>query len=102
MGETVSHIYNPYDIRQRGIVKAQLEERIESDMQELAALDELETVSEEHRDLVVDPAVASVADALKRCVIGQVFIIALPNVEVSHLDRLEHANFIIYLNMDCS
>merc|ERR1712129_466002 len=46
--ETVSHIYNPYDIRQRGIVKAQLEERIESDMQELAALDalELETVSD--------------------------------------------------------
>merc|ERR1712129_618920 len=36
--EAVSHIYNPYDIRQRGIVKAQLEERIESDMQELAAL----------------------------------------------------------------
>merc|ERR1712129_512281 len=30
--EAVSHIYNPYDIRQRGIVKAQLEERIESDM----------------------------------------------------------------------
>merc|ERR1712129_472946 len=27
--EAVSHIYNPYDIRQRGIVKAQLEERIE-------------------------------------------------------------------------
>merc|ERR1712129_320231 len=45
--EAVSHIYNPYDIRQRGIVKAQLEERIESDMQELAALDELETVSDE-------------------------------------------------------
>merc|ERR1712087_894809 len=47
--ETVSHTYNPYDIRQRGIVKAQLEERIESDMQELAALDalELETVSDE-------------------------------------------------------
>merc|ERR1719264_2095601 len=40
--ETVSHIYNPYDDRQRGIVKAQLEERIESDMQELAALNELE------------------------------------------------------------
>merc|ERR1712129_647075 len=40
--EAVSHIYNPYDIRQRGIVKAQLEERIESDMQELAALDALE------------------------------------------------------------
>merc|ERR1719319_1580614 len=34
--EAVSHIYNPYDIRQRGIVTAQLEERIESDMQELA------------------------------------------------------------------
>merc|ERR1712087_239581 len=51
--ETVSHIYNPYDIRQRGIVKAQLEERIESDMQELAALDalELETVSDEQQDL---------------------------------------------------
>merc|ERR1712008_236423 len=50
--ETVSHIYNPYDIRQRGIVKAQLEERIESDMQELAALDalELETVSDEQQD----------------------------------------------------
>merc|ERR1712129_504887 len=41
--EAVSHIYNPYDIRQRGIVKAQLEERIESDMQELAALNELES-----------------------------------------------------------
>merc|ERR1712204_40479 len=42
---------NPYDIRQRGIVKAQLEERIESDMQELAALDALETeVSEEDLD----------------------------------------------------
>merc|ERR1712129_230201 len=49
--EAVSHIYNPYDIRQRGIVKAQLEERIESDMQELAALDELETVSDEQQDL---------------------------------------------------
>jgi hypothetical protein len=49
--ETVSHIYNPYDIRQRGIVKAQLEERIESDMQELAAYDALETeVSEEDLD----------------------------------------------------
>merc|ERR1712129_396528 len=49
--EAVSHIYNPYDIRQRGIVKAQLEERIESDMQELAALDALETeVSEEDLD----------------------------------------------------
>merc|ERR1712086_980391 len=43
--------YNPYDIRQRGIVKAQLEERIESDMQELAALNELETVSDEQQDL---------------------------------------------------
>merc|ERR1712129_506078 len=50
MGEAVSHIYNPYDIRQRGIVKAQLEERIESDMQELAALNELETVSDEQQD----------------------------------------------------
>merc|ERR1712129_325696 len=49
--EAVSHYYNPYDIRQRGIVKAQLEERIESDMQELAALDELETVSDEQQDL---------------------------------------------------
>merc|ERR1711971_1448858 len=51
--EAVSHIYNPYDIRQRGIVKAQLEERIEADMQELAALDalQLETeVSEEDLD----------------------------------------------------
>merc|ERR1712129_143309 len=48
--EAVSHIYNPYDIRQRGIVKAQLEERIESDMQELAALNELETVSDEQQD----------------------------------------------------
>merc|ERR1712087_61947 len=49
--ETVSHIYNPYDIRQRGIVKAQLKERIESDKQELAALNELETVSDEQQDL---------------------------------------------------
>merc|ERR1712204_8441 len=49
--EAVSHIYNPYDLRQRGIVKAQLEERIESDMQELAALNELETVSDEQQDL---------------------------------------------------
>merc|ERR1712129_622110 len=49
--EAVSHIYNPYDIRQRGIVKAQLEERIESDMQELAALNELENVSDEQQDL---------------------------------------------------
>merc|ERR1712129_671445 len=48
--EAVSHIYNPYDIRQRGIVKAQLEERIESDKQELAALNELETVSDEQQD----------------------------------------------------
>merc|ERR1712129_9339 len=52
--EAVSHIYNPYDIRQRGIVKAQLEERIESDMQELAALNELETVSDEQQDLDID------------------------------------------------
>jgi hypothetical protein len=49
--EAVSHIYNPYDIRQRGIVKAQLEERIESDKQELDALNELETVSDEQQDL---------------------------------------------------
>merc|ERR1740129_999287 len=51
--EAVSHIYNPYDIRQRGIVTAQLEERIESDMQELAALNalELETVSDEQQGL---------------------------------------------------
>merc|ERR1712129_632682 len=41
---------NPYDIRQRGIVTAQLEERIESDMQELAALNELETVSDEQQE----------------------------------------------------
>merc|ERR1719476_726172 len=49
--EAAGHYYNPYDIRQRGIVKAQLEERIESDMQELAALNELEleTVSDEQR-----------------------------------------------------
>merc|ERR1712129_667383 len=54
--EAAGHIYNPYDIRQRGIVKAQLEERIESDMQELAALDELEleTVSDEQQDLDID------------------------------------------------
>merc|ERR1712129_341202 len=52
--EAVSHIYNPYDIRQRGIVKAQLEERIEFDMQELAALNELETVSDEQQDLDID------------------------------------------------
>jgi len=45
------------------------------------------------RDSAVDPDVANAADALKRCVIGQIFIIALPNVEVSHLHRLEHANF---------
>merc|ERR1712204_144145 len=54
MGETVSHIYNPYDDRRRrSYVKAQLEERIEADMQELAALDalQLETeVSEEDLD----------------------------------------------------
>jgi len=52
--ETVSHIYNPYDDRRRrSYVKAQLEERIEADMQELAALDalELETVSDEQQDL---------------------------------------------------
>merc|ERR1712129_97504 len=49
--DAVSHIYNPYDIRQRGIVKAQLKERIESDKQELAALNELETVSDEQQDL---------------------------------------------------
>merc|ERR1719237_1590733 len=50
--ETVSHIYNPYDDRRRrSYVKAQLEERIESDMQELAALNELETVSDEQQDL---------------------------------------------------
>merc|ERR1719476_561911 len=51
--EAAGHYYNPYDIRQRGIVKAQLEERIESDMQELAALDalELETVSDEQQDV---------------------------------------------------
>merc|ERR1719205_355758 len=48
--EAAGHYYNPYDIRQRGIVKAQLEERIESDMQELA-LNELETVSDEQQDL---------------------------------------------------
>merc|ERR1712129_205600 len=48
--EAVSHIYNPYDIRQRGIVKVQLEERIESDMQELSALNELESVSDEQQD----------------------------------------------------
>merc|ERR1712032_1445234 len=54
--EAAGHSYNPYDIRQRGIVKAQLEERIESDMQELAALDalELETVSDEQQDLDID------------------------------------------------
>merc|ERR1712129_556013 len=41
--------YNPYDIRKRrSAMKAQLEEQIESDKQELAALDALETdVSEE-------------------------------------------------------
>merc|ERR1712147_617604 len=49
--EAAGHYYNPYDIRQRGIVTAQLEERIESDMQELAALNELETVSDEQQDL---------------------------------------------------
>merc|ERR1719350_1477381 len=40
--EAAGHYYNPYDDRRRGIVTAQLEERIESDMQELAALDALE------------------------------------------------------------
>merc|ERR1712129_352515 len=43
--EAVSHIYNPYDIRQRGIAKAQLQERIESDMRELET-----EVSEEDLD----------------------------------------------------
>merc|ERR1712129_606109 len=53
--ETVSHIYNPYDDRRRrSAMKAQLKERIESDMQELAALNELETVSDEQRDLDID------------------------------------------------
>merc|ERR1712129_582786 len=43
--EAVSHIYNPYDDRRRrSAMKAQLKERIESDKQELAALNELETV----------------------------------------------------------
>merc|ERR1719350_1719345 len=50
--EAVSHIYNPYDDRRRrSAMKAQLKERIESDMQELAALNELETVSDEQQDL---------------------------------------------------
>merc|ERR1712129_59483 len=49
------------------------------------------------RDSAVDPDVANAADALKRSVIGQIFIIALPNVEVSHLDRLEHANLLLIL-----
>merc|ERR1712129_597010 len=49
--EAVSHIYNPYDIRKRrSAMKAQLETRIESDMQELAALNKLETVSDEQQD----------------------------------------------------
>jgi len=50
--DAVSHIYNPYDDRRRrSYVKAQLEQRIESDKQELAALDALETeVSEEDLD----------------------------------------------------
>merc|ERR1712129_436031 len=47
------------------------------------------------RDGVVDPDVANATDALKRCVIGRVFIIALPNVEVFHLHRLEHANLLL-------
>merc|ERR1712172_171751 len=47
-----SWFQNPYDDRRRrSYVKAQLEERIESDMQELAAYDALETeVSEEDLD----------------------------------------------------
>merc|ERR1712129_518532 len=49
------------------------------------------------RDSAVDPDVANAADALKRCVIGQIFIIVLLNVEVGHLDRLEHANLIFLL-----
>merc|ERR1712129_426785 len=49
------------------------------------------------RDSAVDPDVANAADALKRCVIGQTFIIALPSVEVFHLDRLEHANLLLIL-----
>merc|ERR1719476_274094 len=50
--EAVSHYYNPYDDRRRrSAMKAQLEERIESDKQELAALNELETVSNEQQDL---------------------------------------------------
>jgi len=50
--EAVSHIYNPYDDRRRrSAMKAQLKERIESDKQELAALNELETVSDEQQDL---------------------------------------------------
>merc|ERR1712129_554746 len=50
--EAVSHIYNPYDDRRRrSAMKAQLKERIESDKQELAALNELETVSNEQQDL---------------------------------------------------
>merc|ERR1719458_485690 len=46
------HHPNPYDIRKRrSYVTAQLEERIESDMQELAALNALETVSDEQQDV---------------------------------------------------
>merc|ERR1712129_390493 len=50
--EAVSHIYNPYDDRRRrSAMKAQLKERIESDKQELAALNELKPVSNEQQDL---------------------------------------------------
>merc|ERR1739844_103073 len=51
-------------------------------------------------DGVVNQIVANATDALKRCVIGQAFTIALPNAEDGHLHRLEHVNFdfIIYLN----
>merc|ERR1712129_367417 len=50
--EAVSHIYNPYDDRRRrSAMKAQLKERIESDKQELAALNELETVADGQQDL---------------------------------------------------
>merc|ERR1712129_542505 len=47
------------------------------------------------QDGVVDQIVANATDALKRCVIGQVFIIVLLNVEVGHLHRLEHVNLIL-------
>merc|ERR1712129_634091 len=50
------------------------------------------------RDSAVDPDVANAADALKRCVIGQTFIIVLLNVEVGHLHQLEHVDFIMYLD----